>query len=993
MEVMRIPIPHVILCGLVVTGLGGSAAAQSAEHAALAVLEARCVGCHNAHDHKGDLVLDRGPLALENPRLLLDSVSGPEPEMPKDRDPLGPGELAALRDWVEAGTPIPEGRILRDTHVADRDWWSLRPLREPEVPEAREAPVRREVPGDRIDGEDQTKWARNPVDRFVLAKLKEQGLTPSPEADPPTLLRRLSYNLTGLPPTAEERRDFLREAAADQEAAYQNLVECLLASPRYGEHWGRLWLDVARYGESHGYDKDKARFNAWPYRDYVIRSFNADKPWARFVREQVAGDVLFPGEPDGIVALGFVAAGPWDFIAHHEVGEAKLDGRIAKHLDRDDMVSAVFNAFLSTTVQCAQCHNHKFDPVSMEDYYRLQAVFAGVDRADRSYQTDPEIAGQRAGIERELATKKSALKELDAESQAGRDPEIAVLGKQIATLDNQIAATLKRFPEHGYHSRIEPRPDTGKWVRIELAQEAAIAEIRLIAAYDDYADIGPGFGFPPRFRVEIADDPEFTENVRVLADHTDRDFPNPGIAPVIIDAGGQRARFLRVTATRLAERQDDFIFALAEARVLDEHGENLARQGQVTALDSIQAPPRWRRSNLIDGRFTRGANPNRVSERARLQARHRQLLADLETPEIREKRQKLTTEIDRLEKSLAALDPDQHVFALATRFKPEGKFHPTNGTPREIRLLHRGDLRNPGEIMDPGAPALWKEAAPVFGLPDDHSEGDRRAALAEYLTDPANPLLWRSAANRVWLGHMGRGIVDSPNDFGRMGMAPTHPELLDWLACRLRDTGSVKELHRAIVLSATYRQASIQDPAATAIDDDNQFYGRMNRRRLRAEELRDSILAAAGALDLRTGGPSFRDFKFKDDHTPKYHYHLHDPTDPDTHRRTVYRFIARSQTQPFLTTLDCADPSQMVAKRDETTTPLQALALMNNPFVTAMSKSLAENHPSPREMFTQAIGRPPTPMESDLLTNYHQQHGPQATARLLFNLNEFVYVD
>ena len=226
-----------------------------------------------------------------------------------------------------------------------------------------------------------------------------------------------------------------------------------------------------------------------------------------------------------------------------------------------------------------------------------------------------------------------------------------------------------------------------------------------------------------------------------------------------------------------------------------------------------------------------------------------------------------------------------------------------------------------------------------------------------------------------------------------MGMQPTHPGLLDWLAFRFREKQSMKDIHRLIVMSSTYRQSSAENPDHSAIDAGNAYYWKMNRRKLRAEELRDSILAVAGVLDLKMGGPSFQDFKFKDDHTPKYWYHLHDPNDPDTHRRTIYRFIARSQTQPFLTTLDCADPSQMVAKRDETTTALQALALMNNPFMESMSEKFAERAKGVGEMVELALGRSPTVGELKILNNYHDTHGSKALARVIFNLNEFAYVD
>src|SRR2546421_349896 len=233
------------------------------------------------------------------------------------------------------------------------------------------------------------------MDHFVLAKLREKGLTPSPEADKRALLRRLSFDLTGLPPTPEEIDAFLGDSSPD---AYERLVDRLLASPRYGERWARHWLDVVHYGETHGYDKDKPRPNAWRYRDYVTRAFNADKPYGRFVQEQVAGDVLFPGTTDGIEALGFLAAGPWDFIGHVELPESKADGKVARHLDRDDFVSNTIGTFVSLTAHCAQCHDHKFDPISQEDYYGLQAVFAAIDRTDKAFDPDPAVAAKRAEL-------------------------------------------------------------------------------------------------------------------------------------------------------------------------------------------------------------------------------------------------------------------------------------------------------------------------------------------------------------------------------------------------------------------------------------------------------------------------------------------------------------------------------------------------------------------------------------------------------------------
>ncbi len=943
--------------------------------AAFAVLEQKCVSCHNAHDKKGDVVLDRSPLVIDDLELILDSVSGKSPDMPKERDALSASEIAALEKWVKAGGKIPGDRVLKDTYVPDRQWWSLTPLVKPEVPEA-----------------GRGVWGRNDIDRFVFAKLEEKGLTPSSEADPQTLIRRLTYDLTGLPPTPEAVRDFLAASRSDPDKAYEALVDRLLASPRYGEQWARHWLDVARYGESHGYDKDKARFNAWPYRDYVIRSFNEDKPWTRFVKEQVAGDVLWPNDPDGVIALGFVAAGPWDFIAHQEVGEKKLDGRIAKHLDRDDMVSVVFNAFMSTTVQCAQCHNHKFDPVSMEDYYRLHTIFAAVDRRDRVYDLDPAMITKRAGLESEIAVLEKKVKAVADEMAKEGGESFTSLQAKVAELKKKRNEKSTTVPEHGYHSAITSNQKEEKWFQLELSSPVEVAGIRLIGSHDDYNGIGAGFGFPLRYKIETASDATFETDVRMISDFTGADVINPGTTPVSTPVEG-KVQYVRVTATRLAERKNDYIFALGEIQLLDASGNNVAAGAAVTAKDSIEATSRWTKTNLIDGKFASSAGPELSAELAAREGDLQTLLAKLETPERIKRRTDATAERDKKKKELAELPQGKLVYTLSTDFKSQGNVIPTKGKPRPIHLLYRGDLRTPGDEMVPGVPALWAGVEPTFALAEGHTEGDRRVALAKYLTAPDNPILWRSIANRIWLGHMGRGIVDSPNDFGRMGMKPTHPELLDLLAARYRETESMKDLHKLIVMSSTYRQVSSNTPDKATIDGSNEYYWRMNRRKLRAEELRDSILATAGVLDLKMGGPSFRDFKFKDDHTPKFWYHLHDPNDPDTHRRTIYRFIARSQTQPFLTTLDCADPSQMVAKRDETTTALQALVLMNNPFMTAMAEHFAKNSPDVKSAIWKACGRAPTGEELELFESYKTKHGWPATCRLIFNLNEFAYLD
>ena len=269
--------------------------------------------------------------------------------------------------------------------------WSLNPIAKQSLPSLNQT---------------EKIWAKNPIDYFIVAKLNEKKLFPSREAKRETLIRRLYFDIMGLPPTPDEIVEFVNDT---NPLAYEQLVEKLLASPKYGERWARHWLDIVHYGDTHGYDKDKLRPNAWPYRDYVIRSFNIDKPYNRFVNEQVAGDALFPGTQDGIEATGFISAGPWDFIGHAEVPETKLDGRIARNIDRDDMVKNTMNTFISTTVQCARCHDHKFDEVNMTDYYRMQAIFSALDRADQEYYSDPEIAEKSSNLKKEIIHQKAIL--------------------------------------------------------------------------------------------------------------------------------------------------------------------------------------------------------------------------------------------------------------------------------------------------------------------------------------------------------------------------------------------------------------------------------------------------------------------------------------------------------------------------------------------------------------------------------------------------------
>ena len=973
-------------------------AAVSFESEVKPIFEKHCVECHGPKKQKSDFRLDDREVALhggeshapnilpgkpaESPLLKFVTTADRDTRMPPKGERLNPAEVDKLKRWIAEGAVWPESASLKKTDPLD--WWSLKPLAKPDLPS-----------GD----------AAHPIDRFVSAKLQEKHLQPSATADARTILRRLNYDLIGLPPTADELAAFEKDAAQDLPAAIGRAADRLLASPRYGERWGRHWLDVVHYGDTHGYDKDKLRPNAWPYRDYVIRSLNDDKPYGRFVEEQLAGDTLYPQTADGHIAQGFISAGPWDWIGHAELPETKLDGKIARALDRDDMVSNTTGAFLATTAQCARCHNHKFDPIKQEDYYRLQAVFAALDKADKSFDVDPDAAKRRAPLVSERSRLDGEIKTLNEKIATADSRRVTLIGKIIDEL-KQGTAAVERL-EYGYHSAISKEQSATKWVQVDLGVARELTEVILTGCHDTYNNIGAGFGFPARYKVELSDDAKFTQGVTIIADFTGADVPNPGVKPQRFSLAKLKGRFLRVTATKLGLRKNDYILALAELQAIDAKGRNVALGANVTSLDSIEAGPRWGRLNLTDGYFY-GPKSERDDARIALLERERAEIrksSNKVVPADNSRLAELTASRAKVAKELATL-PAPQVAYVGTIHKGTGSFAGTGangGKPRPIFILKRGDVGQPDKEVGPGTLPFTKELTSQFDLRADAPEGARRVALAKWITDNRNPLTWRVIVNRVWHYHFGRGLSDTPNDFGRMGSLPTHPELLDWLAVDFRDNGqSLKKLHRLIVTSATYRQSSLGNPANEKIDTSNAFLWRMNRRKLEAEAVNDSVLSVAGKLDLTMGGPGFQDFVIdKPQHSPHYEYDQHDVEDPKSHRRSVYRFIVRSQPQPFLTVLDCADPSMSVANRNETVNALQALAMRNNRLTVAMAKHFAarvakEASAPPAQIdlaFRLALGRPPSTSEAEAMSGYVREHGLTNLCRLIFNLNEFNFVD
>ena len=775
-----------------------AASPVSYEREVLPIVAERCQGCHHA----------RAPLPLNTASALARSavlkvIEGERPRMPKTGPALRPDQVAIIRQWLAEGAKDDAGV-----------WWSLRPLVRPTSPAS--------------------------IDGFIQEKLRAAQLEPSPEADRRTLIRRLTFDLHGLPPTPGEIDAFLADTAPQ---AYDRLVDRLLASPRYGERWARHWMDVIHYGESHGYDKDKPRLNAWPYRDWLIRALNEDKPYSRFVQEQIAGDVLFPAEPQALVATGFLGAGPWDFVGHQELREGSSDKNLTRVLDRDDLVATTMSTFTSTTAHCARCHDHKFDPIPQKEYYNLQAVFAGIDRVDRPYDLDPVIHQQRQALLRQ----KQAI---------------------------QI--------------RLQPWLD-----KVEFATSDEI--VRLTNAIQDAGLLLVHMGTPK-------------------------------------------------TPAEVSEKSE------LEARRTADQKSKQALVDQLVGADAY-------------------------STIARIKA-----------------------EFLPLDAQLNALPKPAMVYAAASYFDRAGAFRPAL-SPRPVSVLVRGSVQNPGAPASPGA--LTAMSSLVANFPASEDEGARRADLARWISHHDNVLTWRSIVNRVWQYHFGAGIVDSANDFGHMGTKPSNPELLDWLASWFRDDakGSMKQLHRLIVGSHTYRQRSSHRAEAAQVDGENRLLWRMSRTRIDAEALRDGMLSVAGKLDSTMGGPSVQMFWFKNDHSPTYDYARFDPDSPGAYRRSIYRFIVRSAPDPFMERLDCPDPSVLTPKRSTTITAIQALAVWNNSFVLRMAEHLAERLATlaPTEQiakaFNLALGRPPTATEAKAFEDYSRTHGLANLCRVLLNTNEFLFVD
>ena len=905
----------------------------------------------------------------------------------------------------------------------DPEHWSWQPLERPRLPRVADA-----------------AWPRNSVDRFVLAQLEQQGLEPSRKADRRTLTRRLTFDLWGLPPRPADIEAFV---ADDAPRAYGRLVNRLLASPHYGERWARHWLDVVRFGESDGFQHDWLRSNAWRYRQWVIDALNQDMPYDQFARWQLAGDVLQPDDTEAMAATGFLVAGAYDWNGNLSRGNAKTGFQYvrSRQEEMEDIVGTVGQTLLGLTVQCARCHDHRTDPIGQEDYYRLSAALAGVRHGQRDIGSDQlrdQLVKEAAVLQNQIGTLRQELlalsepvrRQILAERPA-YDPTTTPPPEPLARWDfdrgfqdqiGQLHATVNVGPalEVGH---LPLRQSPSHLATEPLAKDLTAKTLEVWVTPGDLAQPG-----------------DFTMAMQTLDGKTfdalALDGPEPGHWNLETNRFFSRAQRFRgppenasgdqvvhvaavfhedgtVTAYRDGQPYGNSLkapgcvgYTTGEARIVFSHVlPELKTDDQIpeTTDPRTHGPTDLpQRAQLYD----RALSPQEVAASAGVtnqQVADDEVLGRLDSA-ARQRYKQIRFEISHLESQLfgyVQLPVPPRAALEASPFCITHLYTVTPEQPEPTFLLDRGDPNSKVREVTSGGIAALPGVEADFGLPTDAPDAPRRIELAEWVTHRDNPLFARVIANRLWHYHFGIGLVDTPSDFGATGNAPSHPDLLDWLALELIENGwSLKHVHRTIVTSATYRQASVENEAAELVDGDNRLLWKKSRLRLEAEAVRDAVLLVSAQLNSKIGGPGYHDFHVSD--TPMHWFTPDDFVGHSFNRRSIYRTWARAGWNPLLTAFDCPDPSTVTPQRTVTTTPLQALSLMNSSFVLRMADHFAERierdaggslSQQITHAFQLAYGRGPTEEEVALAQEFVGQHGLPAMCRVLFNSNEFVHVD
>jgi hypothetical protein len=875
------------------------------------ILQANCIRCHGPEKQMAQFA-----------------------RMPLGGDPLKRAQIELIRKWIEEGANWPDQSAIRNPQSAIQQHWAF------------VAPVRPPLPEVRNEA-----WVKSPIDQFVLARLEKEGLQPSPEADRAMLLRRLSLDLVGLPPGVEEIDAFLNDSSP---GAYHKQVERLLRSPHYGERWGRHWLDAARYADSDGYEKDKSR-RVWFYRDWVIKAFNEDKPYDQFIIEQIAGDLLPERTQDRRVATGFLR----NSMINEEGGIDPEQFRMEAMFDRMD---AIGKGILGLTIQCAQCHNHKYDPLRQEEYYRMFAFLNNAHEANIAVYT-PEEEIKRAEIFRRT-------REIEAEMQHGNpdwqkrmneweervkngQPEWMVIQPEV---DEDSTAGQRYLPMRDGSFLAAGYAPAKHRVMMKLKTDVRnIAAIRLELLNDPNLPLGgPGRSIKGscaltefEVRTAPANDPKKTTKLSVARVTADINPPEGELEPMFDDRSGKR-RLIGPIDFAIDGRDDTAwsidagpglrnqprkaVFAL-EKPIANDGGVILTfylsqRHGGWNNNDNQQ-------NSLGRLRLSITTDSNAVADP--LPASVRQIIA---IPRDERSPAQIQTVFSYWRTTVPEFSEANKQIADLWRQHPEGSSQlilSERDEMRETHLLKRGDFLKPDKLVTPGVPAFL-HPLPAGAPPN-------RLMFAKWLVDRQSPTTARSIVNRIWQSYFGTGLVATPEDFGVQSEAPSHPELLDWLAVELMERGwSQKHIHRLIVSSATYRQSSKVTPQLLERDPLNRLLARGPRLRVEAEIVRDIVLAASGLLNPKIGGPSVYppapEFLF----LPPVSYGTkpwREEKGENRYRRAIYTFRFRSVPFPALQAFDAPAADVSCVRRTRSNTPLQALVTLNEPLFIEAARALA----------------------------------------------------
>ncbi len=885
------------------------------------IFQQSCYHCHAGNGAMAGLRLDARASAMkvivpghsQSSRLLHRLLGqGGEPRMPLGGQPLAPAQIALIRRWIEEGADWPEPDAKQS--LSSRHWAFVAPARPP------------------LPAVKNQAWARNPIDYFILAELEKRGLTPSPEAPKETLIRRLSLDLTGLPPTIEEIDNFVNDKSPE---AYERLVERLLASPHYGERWGRWWLDVARYADTNGFEKDRSR-SIWPYRDWVIKAFNHDLPFDQFTIEQLAGDLLPNPTLEQRVATGFLR----NSMLNEEGGVDPEQFRVEGIIDRVDTIG---KAFLGLTINCAQCHAHKFDPISQKEYYQFYAFLNSDDEPEIEVPSEEvlkkrrEILAQVSQIEDELTAKDADLpKRMAAWEERVRkyeDKWVVLVGAETFAA---FGTKFDRLEDGSYLAKGDNSTNNNYLVKAKTHLKN-ITGFRVEFLTDpNLPRRGPGRApdgsfFFTEFSVEAAplDKPEAAKKVEwadVVADFSLPDFP----AKNVID-GNLKTHWSSDAGPGRRNQNRQFLF-IPQKAIGFEKGTLLTFQLAQKADEMINVMLGGK-PNI--GRFRLSVTTDEQPQLDPVPAPLRQLLSIPPGQRTREQQREVFSFYRTLDPACAEANKkiDQlmkdwpyGVTTLALMARPR---------PRETRIFKRGDWKNPAEVVTPGTPSA------LHPFPQDAPLN--RLGLARWIVDKSNPLTPRVIVNRIWQQYFGQGLVTTPEDFGSRCEMPSHPELLDWLACEFRDRGwSFKHIHRLIVNSALYRQSSKVTPALLEVDPTNRFLARAPRLRVEAEIIRDIALSASGLLSKKIGGPSV--FPPLPDGVMALAYggfKWEPSSGEDRYRRGMYTFWKRSVPYPGMAVFDAPNADFACTRRVRSNTPLQALTTLNDTVFMEAAQALA----------------------------------------------------